>query len=299
MTRTNLALILVAAVAGAASGVGSSALLSPKPQSQALAADAEGAGVAGLEPRLAQLAKGQAELERALSEVRTSLTMLAQSAARTPSPVSANESGGKSSGAIAPEAAVSAAAAAAPEWTAQTLLAQLDDPNLDEQSRQELWEKARKAGLTDAMVKELEQRADREPNNPELRLELGKGYLQKVFAAGGGPMAGVWATKADSAFDAALKLDPQHWDARFQKAVSLSFWPAAMGKQGQAIGEFETLIAQQNAGQKQITHAQTYLFLGNMYQTSGAIPKAIETWQKGLDLFPDNESLKKQIENAQ
>jgi tetratricopeptide (TPR) repeat protein len=178
------------------------------------------------------------------------------------------------------------------------LRAQLDDPNLGEMERQLLWEKARKSGMTDALVKAMEQRVEREPNNPDLRLDMGKAYLQKVFEAGGGPMAGVWATKADKAFDSALELDPQHWESRFQKAVSLSFWPPALGKQGQAIGEFETLVAQQNAGPKQAQHAQTYLFLGNLYQQSGSIQKAIDAWQKGSNLFPENEALKKQIQSA-
>jgi hypothetical protein len=35
-----------------------------------------------------------------------------------------------------------------------------------------------------------------------------------------------------------------------------------------------------------------------MYQESGAMEKAVETWQKGLDLFPDNKDLKKQLAGA-
>ena len=299
MSRGNLGWILLAVIAGGAAGAGSGLLLSPAGNRSALgSAEAAAPSDAALEKRLGELANTQTQLERSLSEVRATLSMLAEAASRQPMQAAPEATQAPRGAEAAKDGAVAAAAPAAVELSAESLLAQLDDPNLDEMERQTLWEKARKAGLLDAMVKTMEERVAREPNNPDLRLDMGKAYLQKIFEVGSGPMAGLWASKADAAFDSALELDPQHWEARFQKAVSLSFWPPAMGKQGQAINEFETLIAQQNAGPKKESHAQTYLFLGNMYQQSGSMEKAVEAWQKGLDLFPDNQTLKQQIQSA-
>jgi cytochrome c-type biogenesis protein CcmH/NrfG len=108
-----------------------------------------------------------------------------------------------------------------------------------------------------------------------------------------GQERGLYATKADQAFDAALASDPQHWTARFSKAMSLSFWPPIFGKQGEAITQFETIVAQQeSSGQAKPEFAQSYLFLGNLYAQGGKADKAAEVWKKGLSLFPENESLK-------
>jgi hypothetical protein len=42
-----------------------------------------------------------------------------------------------------------------------------------------------------------------------------------------------------------------------------------------------------------------YLFLGNIYQQNGEMERAIATWRAGLELFPDHEELRKQLELAE
>ena len=104
---------------------------------------------------------------------------------------------------------------------------------------------------------------------------------------------------ADKAFDTALDLDPEHWDARFTKAVSLSFWPPITGKQPEAVSNFQTLIAQQEkSGVTQPHYAQSYLLLGNLYLQQGKTDLAMQTYQQGLGLFPDHGDLKSQLESA-
>ncbi len=103
--------------------------------------------------------------------------------------------------------------------------------------------------------------------------------------------------KADEAFDAALARDDHHWDARFSKAVSPSFWPPLFGKQAEAIEHFETLMGQQEAlPQQGPKHAQTYLLLGNLYQQQGNNDKALATWNDGTQLFPDNHELAARVQ---
>jgi tetratricopeptide (TPR) repeat protein len=161
---------------------------------------------------------------------------------------------------------------------------------------QALWKEVREAGFLDEVVADYEARAAADPKNPERQHELGMAYLQKIFAAGQGPEAGVWATKADRAFDAALALDSNHWDARFYKATSLSFWPPIFGKQAEAVRQFEILVEQQASSPSEPRFAQTHLWLGNLYEQTGQMEKAKSAWERGLALFPGDEELAKKLE---
>ena len=77
---------------------------------------------------------------------------------------------------------------------------------------------------------ELKQRALENPNDPEIPTTLGEAQLNKVKAlhdAGGDPNEiGILAMQADQSFNAALKIDPQNWEANFVKASSMYYWPA-------------------------------------------------------------------------
>jgi tetratricopeptide (TPR) repeat protein len=165
--------------------------------------------------------------------------------------------------------------------------------------KQALWKEIQDAGMVDEMVALFEQAAKDNPNDAVAQTDLGKAYLQKLYTVGAGPKAGIWATKADKAFDSALSLDDHNWDARFNKAISLSFWPPILGKQGEAIENFEILVKQQQGLPGNEGFAQTHLWLGNLYQQTGKMDKAIAAWQQGLALYPDHEQLKKQLASAQ
>ncbi len=167
---------------------------------------------------------------------------------------------------------------------------------LDEIEEQELWERLRKEGRLDEIVAALEALVAERPHDPDLQTELGNAYIQKIFDVGMGPMAGVFGEKADEAYDRALEIDPEHWEARFSKAVSLSNWPAFLGKTGEAIHQFETLITQQESRSPEPHYEQTYYFLGNMYLQTGETAKALEAWRRGIAIFPDSEMLLGQIE---
>ena len=169
------------------------------------------------------------------------------------------------------------------------------DGDLSDTERQRIWREFAAEGLTDSIVEAWEARAAAEPNNPDMQVALGGMYLNKIFEVGNSPEAGMWATRADRSFDAALELDERHWDARFTKAVSLSFWPPVFGKQGEAIQNFEILVAQQTGGPGEPRFAQTHLLLGNLYTQVGNQEKALAAWETGLALFPGDEELAKQL----
>ncbi|QDV07427.1 hypothetical protein Poly30_29510 [Planctomycetes bacterium Poly30] len=165
----------------------------------------------------------------------------------------------------------------------------------DEMMMGGLWKRIVEEGRDEEVLAYFKALADANPNDPEAQLALGQAYLGRTQEAGASPLAGKYATLADQALDAALKADPQHWEARFTKATALSFWPPVFGKQASAIHEFETLITQQSGQTPNPQHASTHLLLGNMYHQTGQAEKALAAWKSGLELYPDNADLASQI----
>ena len=162
-----------------------------------------------------------------------------------------------------------------------------------------VFEELRKSGRMDEYVAALEARVEADPDDPDLRVALGMSYLQALFGKGGTPESGVLAMKADAAFDAALELDGTNWDARFVKAVALSNWPAFLGRTNEAILHFEVLIEQQENLPPQDNFAETWLYLGNMYDQTGRAEEARSAWQRGLERFPDDAALRERLALAE
>jgi tetratricopeptide (TPR) repeat protein len=200
--------------------------------------------------------------------------------------------------ALASSPAESAAHAPA-RLDAQSAFAQLTDPALDWEDRRAKWTELAKAGLLDEVLALYEKNAAENPNDTKAQTALGNAYLNKLFNSPQGPEAGIWGTKADKAFDRALALDDHNWEARYVKAVSLSNWPAFLGKQPEAIANLEILVQQQSQAKLQPHYAQTYLILGNLYQQNGKADQALAMWQQGQALFPNDAELQKQIQLAQ
>jgi len=200
-----------------------------------------------------------------------------------------------------PEAAQGPPASSAPKggvpepFDVAAALARLVDPATSWEEGEKLWKQAREAGQVKALIKAFEDRAKAEPYNPQAHSELGEAYSQMAAANGNSPEAALWAIKADKSYDKALELDEKHWEARFNKAISLSFWPPVFGKAGEAIRQFETLLAQQQAAAASPEHAYTYYFLGNLYSQQGKQEKAREIWSQGAALFPGNRELAEQM----
>lgn len=184
--------------------------------------------------------------------------------------------------------------AAAGDKAAETVSALLDvlsDPSTSLEERDDVWEEIQQAGLLAAATAELEERVKRNPADPLLRVGLGKGYLHRLAVAATPREKANWANQADQAFDAALQLDDEHWEARFSKAVTLSFWPALYGKRAQAMRQFELLLSQQERESPRPEFAQTYLLLGNLYLLQGEREKARAVWSRGIQLYSEDESL--------
>ena len=103
---------------------------------------------------------------------------------------------------------------------------------------------------------------------------------------------------ADKDFDAALSIDPENWDARFTKAVAMTYWPVSLNKGQETVDQFNTLIQQQEKQAPQPQFAQAYDWLGQEYTKLGQADLAQQTWQRGAELYPDNQALQKRLGSA-
>jgi tetratricopeptide (TPR) repeat protein len=181
---------------------------------------------------------------------------------------------------------------------AAQMLAMLDDPDLDEEEWSAAWKKISDAGLMDESLALLEDAVENDPYNPDAHMALAGGYLAKTTFADNDLEKGTWAIAADKTLDRVLELDPGHWEARFTKASTLTYYPPIMGKQGEAMKHFEVLLEQQKTLPPNPYYSQTYLYLGNLHQQLGNYQKASQIWKDGLAIYPDDVELAKQLENA-
>ena len=152
---------------------------------------------------------------------------------------------------------------------------------------------SRYPGEIDETVAGLQAAVDKDPTNPELQTALATALVGKlVNATQPGPAQGqVWGL-ANAAYEAALKSDPEHWQARFGQAFGTSMIPGFLGHRPKAIKQFEELKKRQESFAPESHFSQTYYRLGSLYKEEGNVEKAREIWQKGLELFPNDTPLK-------
>ncbi len=165
--------------------------------------------------------------------------------------------------------------------------------------KHDLFQQLLQSGQMDAAIADLQQREAAEPNNPEIPTTIGEALLNQVRAikesGGSTDQMGILAMQADQDFDAALKLDPQNWEANFVKASSMYYWPANPQMDNDVVQRLSGLIDQQDNLPSQPQFAQTYVVLGNEYQKIGDNDKALATWQLGLSKYPNDPTLRSKV----
>jgi hypothetical protein len=161
--------------------------------------------------------------------------------------------------------------------------------------KQEAWKQLRDLGKMDQAIAELERRVSGNPQVADYSATLGRAYLEKAGTIQDVREQGILGMKADLAFDEALKTDPNNWEARFTKAVALSYWPPQLNKGQEVIDHFTQLINQQEAQAPQPQFAQTYVWLGDQYQKAGNADYARQIWERGAALYPNDATLPKRL----
>lgn len=150
------------------------------------------------------------------------------------------------------------------------------------------WKRAFEAGKMDEVIDAFKALAEANPNDTQAQMDLANAYMAYLQMDNT-----KWnmSMLADQQFDKVLDIDSNHWEARFTKAVSYTFWPKFLGKNKAAISHFETLIQQQEAMPVQEHHAQTYLYLGNMLADEDPA-RARQIWQQGATRHPNSAELR-------
>src|SRR3954471_7667434 len=123
-----------------------------------------------------------------------------------------------------PMAAVSASESAitlALDEVIETLLS----PQATFEQKQTVWRQIKDVGQMDQAISDLEQKWAGDPRSAALPTELGQAYLKKAGMTQDIREQAILGTKADKTLDDALALDPSNWEARFVKAVGMSYWP--------------------------------------------------------------------------
>jgi tetratricopeptide (TPR) repeat protein len=168
-------------------------------------------------------------------------------------------------------------------------------PQSSHQQRRDVWKQLREAGKLDQAIGDLEQRVATDPRSAECAAALGQAYLQKCGTIKDVREQGILAMQADKVFDTALSLDTANWEARFTKAIAMSYWPPTLNKGDEVIQHFQTLIEQQEAQTPQPEFADTYSWLGDQYQKAGRADDARAVWQRGAAMFPADEKLRNKL----
>jgi len=187
---------------------------------------------------------------------------------------------------------------AAPDASVEELVRGLKGRKIgpDDTNRLFGWLTNHKERISD-VIAAIQKEAAADPTNPDLQVALATAYVAQLWNnTPQGPQQGIVWMKASAAYDAAIKLEPEHWQARFGKAFGTSMAPEFLGMRPEAIRQFEELLEIQKRKAPEPHFADTYFRLGTLYKDAGNVEKARELWNEGLRLFPDNEELKGTIE---
>lgn len=154
-----------------------------------------------------------------------------------------------------------------------------------------IWAKARKAGIHKELLAKFAAFAKANPRSAEAQYQHGRACVQALVGSSDFIEQSTLSQTADAAFDAALAVDEAHWEARYSKAVSYSFWPDFLGKKKEAIAHLETLIGQQEQVPSESKHLESYITLGNLLLQMGKDAEAKAAFERGLARFPDERRL--------
>ena len=100
--------------------------------------------------------------------------------------------------------------------------------------------------------------------------------------------------QADKAFNAAIAIDENNWDAWMSKA---SFYADSGYKpwEKEAVTILEQTITEQEKYRQKPRFVRAYIDLGKMYRELGRVEDATETWKRGRRFFPDNDGLQQHL----
>ncbi|HSK19035.1 MAG TPA: hypothetical protein VK912_07830 [Longimicrobiales bacterium] len=100
------------------------------------------------------------------------------------------------------------------------------------------------------------------------------------------------------ALEEALRIDPQHWGARYMLAMNYFHMPEFLEQMPNAVRQLEILMQQQGDRADRPEFALTWLFLGDAYGKLGRAEDARMAYAAGARLFPAHEALQQRSKEA-
>ncbi|HEX2090866.1 MAG TPA: TonB-dependent receptor plug domain-containing protein [Longimicrobiaceae bacterium] len=134
------------------------------------------------------------------------------------------------------------------------------------------------------------------PREVEARVGLARTLSECRIPLANFMQAGQLVGESSELLEEALAIDSTHWTARFVLAMNHYHTPAFLGRTGDAIREFERLLARQGNRADRPVLADPYLRLGELYLRSRRRDDALEVWRRGAALFPGDERLRRRLE---
>jgi tetratricopeptide (TPR) repeat protein len=174
----------------------------------------------------------------------------------------------------------------------------LVSPQSTFEQKQAAWKQLKDAGQLDAAVAELERRVAANPDSANDAIALAEGYFRQCGQTDDIRQRGILGMKADQLLGTALSLDPSNWQAQFDKASGVAYWPLELNQGPKVVQQFQALIQEQESQPVQPQFALSYVRLGDFYQKTGDANDAAQVWQRGAVLFPDNSDLRSRLNPA-
>jgi tetratricopeptide (TPR) repeat protein len=145
----------------------------------------------------------------------------------------------------------------------------------------------------DRAVRFFEQLAARYPTSPNLHLNFGFAYVDKIPVAGSITQV-ILANNALSEFSKALELE-HSWVGYYTRGVSFLFWPKIFKRAPLGVADLEAAMKMQKAERRHGYHLKTYIALGDGYWKVDDLSKARAVWEEGLKVFPGSAALQRRI----
>ncbi len=150
----------------------------------------------------------------------------------------------------------------------------------------------------DAAERLFRQRLEARPDAAEARVGLAQVISQCRIRFANVFSAGRMVSESNRLLEEALEIDPANWGAHLTLGLNHYYTPAFLGRTGESIRQFETLLELQGDRADAPHFALPYLYLGDLYERAGRKQDAAEVWRRGSALFPANADIRERLEKA-
>jgi tetratricopeptide (TPR) repeat protein len=136
------------------------------------------------------------------------------------------------------------------------------------------------------------------PNDPTPSVRVARVIAECRIPVAWFMSKGKLASEAEALLTRALSVDSTHWEARYTLGLLYYHSPGFLGRRGDAIRQFETLLQQQGQATEFPEQAAPYVYVGDLYKRQGRAADAVAVWRRGAALFPNDTRLKRRLATA-